>query len=100
MLRNGRRRAFHVGSNSLCRQHIRSHYDIYKTRCNEQGLKAHHHAIPQEMLKKEMRMGQQTLAEAFQKVLKLKEFSREAVVRAVGQFVVCDDQVRILGSVP
>ena len=52
------------------------------------------------MLKKEMRMGQQTLAEAFQKVLKLKEFSREAVVRAVGQFVVCDDQVRILGSVP
>ncbi len=108
VVNNGKRRAFHVGSNSSCRQHIRIHFEVYKARCEEKGLKVHHYAVPREMLKKNLKMaGQQTLAQAFQKVSKLKEFSREGVLKAVAEFVVCDDQVsvhacrhvRLIGSV-
>jgi len=44
--KNGRRKAFHIGSNSSCRQHIREHYILYKEHCAELGLKENHHAIP------------------------------------------------------
>ncbi|KIK91932.1 hypothetical protein PAXRUDRAFT_126493, partial [Paxillus rubicundulus Ve08.2h10] len=42
-------KAFHVGSNSSCRQHIRGHYDLYATRCADAGLREHHHAVPREI---------------------------------------------------
>ena len=45
------------------------------------------------MLKKNLKKGQQTLVQAFQKASKLKEFLREGVLKAVAEFVVCDDQV-------
>ncbi|KAG1849309.1 hypothetical protein DFJ58DRAFT_662469, partial [Suillus subalutaceus] len=32
---NGKRKVFHLGSNSSCRQHICSHYKFYKARCRE-----------------------------------------------------------------
>ena len=94
MVRNGKRQAFHVGSNSLCWQHIRSHFEIYKAKCEKKGLKVHHHAIPQEMLKKKG-SGQQMLAQAFQKASKPKEFSRAGALKAVAEFMVCDDQVSV-----
>ena len=59
------------------------------------GLKVHHHAIPWNMLKKNLKKGQKTLAQAFQKALKLKEFSREGVLKAVTEIIVFDDQVRV-----
>ncbi|KAG1722759.1 hypothetical protein EDB19DRAFT_1605040, partial [Suillus lakei] len=44
--KHGKCKAFHVGSNSSCWQHIRSHYEVYKSKCEELGLKENHHAIP------------------------------------------------------
>ncbi|KAG1749055.1 uncharacterized protein EDB91DRAFT_1047719, partial [Suillus paluster] len=51
ILKNGKRKAFHVGSNLSCRQHIRGHYDFYKTKCAELKLPEHHHGIPREIVK-------------------------------------------------
>ncbi|KIM62813.1 hypothetical protein SCLCIDRAFT_83566, partial [Scleroderma citrinum Foug A] len=51
LARYGRRKAFYTGSNSSCRQHIRSHYELYKVRCAEKGLSEHHHALPRTLLK-------------------------------------------------
>ncbi|KAF9235202.1 hypothetical protein BU15DRAFT_37963, partial [Melanogaster broomeanus] len=45
----GKRRAFHVGGNSSCRQHIRSHYNLYKDWCAEQGIVENHHTIPRDL---------------------------------------------------
>ena len=53
----------------------------------------HHHATPRDMVKKQAKGGQQTLAEALQKATKSKEFSRDDALRAVAEFVVCDNQV-------
>ncbi|KAF9232797.1 hypothetical protein BU15DRAFT_31894, partial [Melanogaster broomeanus] len=43
---HGKRKVFHLGLNSSCRQHIRSHFEIYKMRCEEKGIKVHHHTVP------------------------------------------------------
>ncbi|KAF9230991.1 hypothetical protein BU15DRAFT_9161, partial [Melanogaster broomeanus] len=43
---HGKRKVFHLGSNSSCQQHIRSHFEIYKTWCEEKGIKVHHHTVP------------------------------------------------------
>jgi hypothetical protein len=94
-VRNGKWQAFHVSSSSSCQQHIQSHFDIYKAKCEKKGLKVHHHAIPQEMLKKKKSSGQQMLTQAFQKALKLKEFSRVGVLKAITEFMGCDDQVSV-----
>ncbi|KIJ59096.1 hypothetical protein HYDPIDRAFT_101309, partial [Hydnomerulius pinastri MD-312] len=48
--RYGKRKAFHVSSNSSCRQHICSHYDLYKERCAEQNLQENHHAVPRDLV--------------------------------------------------
>ncbi|KIM51949.1 hypothetical protein SCLCIDRAFT_86780, partial [Scleroderma citrinum Foug A] len=50
LARYGKRKAFHTGSNSSCRQHIRSHYELYKARCAERGVSEHHHALPRTLL--------------------------------------------------
>ncbi|KAG1771364.1 hypothetical protein EV702DRAFT_934504, partial [Suillus placidus] len=47
---NGRRKTFHVGSNSSCRQHIRGHYDVYKKKCAELGICENHHALPRALV--------------------------------------------------
>ena len=88
--KHGKRRAFHVGSNSLCWQHLRGHFDIYKERCKEKGIRMNHHVIPRELVKKHAKSGaQQTLEDAFQKAA-VKEFSRDEVLKAVTKFVICD----------
>ena len=89
-------RVFHTGSNSSCRQHIRGHYTLYKERCRELGLTEHHHAVPREIAKAEekklLKGGQQRLDDVFQRAVP-KEFSRQGILKAVAEFVVCDDQV-------
>ena len=98
MKKNGERKAFHVGSNSSCRQHIRSHYELYREWCLEQEIQEHHHSVPRALLKQrdaaKMKGQQQNLDGIVQKQSRVKEFSRRNVLHAVAEFVVCDDQVR------
>ena len=90
-----------MGSNSSCRQHICSHYALYQECCTEQNLKEHHHAVPRaiakarKQAKEQEKDGQWMLDGVFQKASKPNEFSRDAVLKAVAEFVVCDDQVRV-----
>ncbi|KAF9231502.1 hypothetical protein BU15DRAFT_28388, partial [Melanogaster broomeanus] len=51
---NNKRRAFHVGSNSSCHQHVHGHYELYKKGCAERKLCEHHHVIPREIVKAKM----------------------------------------------
>ena len=77
----------------MYQQHICSHFDVYKERCEEKGIPMNHHAIPQGLVKKQAKRGtQQTLEDAFQKVA-VKEFLRDEVLKAVTEFVVCNNQV-------
>ena len=98
LLKKRKRQAFHVGGNSLCQQHIWSHYTIYQERCAECGIKENHYAIPREVknarfeAKKLEQSGQRTL-DGMLSVPRQKEFSRENMLKAIAEFVVCDDQV-------
>jgi hypothetical protein len=95
------RKAFHVGGNSSCRQHIRQHYDIYRKRCQSANIKMNDRAIPPAIVKarkekEEGKGGKQTkLDDNFAQMpsAHLKEFTREGVVDAVARFIVLDDQV-------
>ncbi|KIK80682.1 hypothetical protein PAXRUDRAFT_121219, partial [Paxillus rubicundulus Ve08.2h10] len=49
ILKHGKQKAFHVGSNSSCCQHIWGHYNLYTTHCADAGLREHHHAVPCEI---------------------------------------------------
>ena len=40
-----KQKAFHLGSNSSCHQHLQSHYDLYKACCAEWKIPEHHHAV-------------------------------------------------------
>jgi len=93
------RKAFHVGSNSSCRQHIRSHYELYKACCAEQNIPEHHHAVPHELERVRKKhaskeAGQKNLTNMFGVAshIKSKEFAREEVLRCVAEFMVCDNQ--------
>lgn len=89
-----------MGSNSSCRQHIRRHYTLYQERCARQGLKEHHHAVPRAIAKERKQAkqqeddGQRTLDGVFRKASKPNQWSKDMVLKAVAEFVVCDDQVR------
>ncbi|KAH7903620.1 hypothetical protein BJ138DRAFT_982906, partial [Hygrophoropsis aurantiaca] len=48
---NGIRKAFHLGGNSSCCQHVWSHYDIYRERCIEKCIWENHHAVPRPLVK-------------------------------------------------
>jgi len=97
-----KRKAFFVGGNSGCRVHIRSHFPIYKERCEAAGIKLHHHALPRKLFRamKEEEAAtekggakqQSTLDNVVVKEKKL-EFSRDELVREVAKFIACDDQV-------
>jgi hypothetical protein len=97
--KHGRRKTFHVGSNSSCRQHIRGHYAVYKEKCMVLNIGENHHAVPRAFVqaaqeaKKQMKGGQKKLDIMFQGARIPQEFSKDEVLRAVAEFVVCDDQV-------
>ncbi|KAG2076570.1 hypothetical protein BDR04DRAFT_1002809 [Suillus decipiens] len=44
--KHGRRKTFHVGSNSSCWQHIQRHYAVYKEKCMVLNIRENNHAIP------------------------------------------------------
>jgi hypothetical protein len=81
---------------------IRGHYELYKERCAELGLKESHHAIPRDIVrakleeKKQKKDGQQKLDGIARKASQLVEFSREGVLKAVAEFIVCDNQVGVV----
>ena len=93
-------KAFHVGSNSSCCQHIRSHYELFQARCAEQNIPEHQPAVPHELERARKKhaskeAGQKNLTDMFgvASCTKSKEFLREEVLRCVAKFVVCDNQV-------
>ena len=97
--KHGRRKCFHLGGNSSCRTHIRSHYDVYKDRCEAENITVNHRAIPREIWKameaaKKAKKGKQGTLQ-FTKVQGPQEFTREGVLQSVAKFIVCDDQVEV-----
>ena len=95
-----KRKAFHTGSNSSCRQHIRQHYHEYQERCKEKKIPEHHWAIPcpiwNKMEEEKTGVKQSTLDGSLRK-LEAKAppqvFTRENLLYSVTQFVAVDDQV-------
>ncbi|KAG1782816.1 hypothetical protein EV702DRAFT_1041565 [Suillus placidus] len=95
--KHGKRKVFHLGSNSSCHQHIRSHYNLHKTECSKLGIHENHHTISREIINKQREtknqkhVNQQCLDGMFDKA-QMKNFSKKDVLCAVAEFVVCDDQ--------
>lgn len=95
--RYGQKKAFKSNNTSSLRYHIRLHFKIYKARCEEAKIKMVDRAIPPELLdttKPKVKVKtQSTLDAALLNLTWPKEFSKAEVLRAVAEFVVCDDQV-------
>ena len=93
----GLHRAFFMGSNTSCRGHIHYHYQIYKEKCEADGIKMKEHCIPPELLKSQSASSvvlSQTMLDDVLKPSKYpKEFSKDAIMHAIAQLVACDDQV-------
>ena len=93
------RKAFHRGSNSSCRQHIRQHYERYKDGCEALGISLSNWCIPRQIWNDMQSQAakaskkQTTLDNMLVKTPSRAEFTKEAVLEAVTRFVVCDDQV-------
>lgn len=89
------RKAFHVGGNSSCRQHLRQHWELYSQKCKAKNIPVNHWAIPREVLKQQEAEKAQITQEKlrFDKVTGPREFTREGVVAAVGKLISTDDQV-------
>lgn len=85
------------------RTHIRQHYKLYQERCEAEKIPMQNWAIPRTIWKemeaskagKKLTKKQAKLDETFKMVGEVSGFSRNKVIRAVAQFVVCDDQVSI-----
>lgn len=97
--KHGLRKAFFLGHNSTCRQHIRQHWPAYKTACDASGIKPNHHCIPRDILKE---LGKSGGGKKGQRSLDLflaskpggpREFSRETILELEAKHIVCDDQV-------
>jgi hypothetical protein len=91
-------KAFLIGGNSTCRYHIRQHYEYYSKRCKEEGIEERERCVPPEILKARKSTSKVTMVQSKLNItagaeLAPKQFSREGTLRAVTQFVSCDDQV-------
>ena len=93
-------KALFLGNNiSTLWYHIHSHFDIYETQCNTQGIETHHHVRLQEnAVAKKKKKGMQL--EGQMKLMMLmthpqapQPFTPKAILHAAAQFVVCDDHV-------
>jgi hypothetical protein len=93
--KSSKRKAFHMGSNSSCRQHLRQHYEIYQKRCKEAKVEEHHWAIPRHIWREaqEKKGKQGKLDGIVVKLQELQVFTHEGLRHAVSQFIACDDQV-------
>jgi hypothetical protein len=100
--KEGVRKGFHTGGNSSCRQHIRQHYKLYQERCKEADIPENHWAVPRKIwnarqaaINNPKRLKEQTqvkLDGMFEKSNQTQGFTRDKVLRAVAQFIACDDQ--------
>jgi hypothetical protein len=102
--KHGKQKAFLTGGNSSCCHHVCTHFDIYKQKCTAAGLTVHHHTIPRSvwtriLAEKEGRKPkvQQTLDASLKTKERPQEFTREGILHAIAQFVVCDNQVCRIG---
>ena len=96
----GLRKAFHIGGNSSCRQHIRQHWELYEKGCKDKNIPVNHWAIPRPILKnlKEGNegVGNQTKEQStlgFEKMIGPREFTREGILQSVAKFIATDNQV-------
>ncbi|KAH9920794.1 uncharacterized protein B0H18DRAFT_858789, partial [Fomitopsis serialis] len=48
--KHGLRKAFFLGANSTCRQHIQQHWLAYKTACEAANIEPNHRCIPRDVL--------------------------------------------------
>jgi hypothetical protein len=94
------RKAFLVGSNSTCCQHIHQHYQYYSEKCKEEGLLESEHCIPHTVLeaRKTAVKGQkpimQSKLDGMIAVVKTpKQFTREGILKAVTMFIMGGDYV-------
>jgi len=99
---HGKWKAFHTGSNLSCWVHICQHYELYKARCEEEGLPEHHWAIPcsiwnarQEPQIHGKGAKQGTLDLMVMKVVGPQVFMHKNLIHAATQFITVDDQVRL-----
>lgn len=101
---HGKRKAFHRGSNSSCRLHLRQHYNLYKEKCEADNIPINHWAIPREIWrvmeaeKDDEKRGrstkkkeQQTLD--FKGVTGPREFTRAGVLSAATKLIATNNQV-------
>ena len=84
----GKRKAFHLGGNLLCCQHIQIHYKEYQQHCAEGSIPENDHAVPHEILEKQRRAkvgtevgSQMSLDSMFPKGRILHAFLREVVLK-------------------
>ena len=98
--KEGKRRAFHTGSNSSCHVHIRQHYTLYQEQCKEENIPVHHWAIPRsiwneakESQKRSTGTKQATLDPVVVKMVGPQGFTRANLLHAVTQFITVDNQV-------
>lgn len=103
---HGKRRAFHKGSNSSCRVHIRQHYDLYKEKCEEADIPVNHWAIPREIWKEmeaekeDKKRGRMTKKKEqqsldFETVTGPREFTRLGVLNAVTKLIATNNEVSL-----
>jgi len=103
---NGTRKAFHMGGNSSCRQHIRQHYALYKERCEKANIPVNHWAIPRSIwnimeeekeaaAKGWMMKKQQQQQLNFKTVTGPREFMREGTLQAVAKLIATNNQVSL-----
>jgi hypothetical protein len=95
------RKAFHKGSNSSNRFHIRQHYNIYKERCEKGNIPINHWATPPKIIKAKAEEelaaqgakehGQQQLG--FKAMTGPREFTRAGTLQAVANLIATNNQV-------
>jgi hypothetical protein len=90
---HGVRKAFHKGSNSSNRFHIRQHYEIYKERCEKGNIAMNHWATPPKIAKAKAAHddGQQQLG--FKTMIGPREFTRAGTLDAVANLIATNNQV-------
>jgi hypothetical protein len=103
---HGKRRAFHKGGNSSCRQHIRQHYNIYKERCEKGGIDMSHHAVPRDVWRKiedekEAKKNGRKSDKKTQQQLQFgtvtgpREFTRAGILQSVTKLIATNNQVSV-----
>ena len=96
------RKAFHKGSNSSNRFHIRQHYEVYKERCEKGKIPVHHWATPPNIVKAKAaeevkEEGQLNLG--FKVMIGPHKFTRAGTLHAVAELIATNNQVSLSFSV-